>query len=63
MNRWVVYSTCSIFALCSPLALAPGPQAEDASVPPAAVELGPRSPRRAPGADPAPHGSVSIPVA
>lgn len=41
MNRWVVYSTCSIFALCSPLALAPGPQAEDASVPPEAVELGP----------------------
>ena len=41
MNRWVVYSTCSIFALCSPAGFAPGPQVEESSVPPAAVELGP----------------------
>jgi hypothetical protein len=38
MNRWVVYSTCSIFALCWPTALAPGPGAEEAPVPPAAFE-------------------------
>ncbi len=44
MNRWVVYSTCSIFALCSPAAFAPGPQAEEASTPPAAVELSPGPP-------------------
>jgi hypothetical protein len=41
VNCWVVYSTCSIFALCSPAALASGLQAEDASVPAAAVEVGP----------------------
>ena len=41
MNRWVVYSTCSIFALCSPAAIAPGPQAEDGTAPPATVEVGP----------------------
>src|SRR5678810_282065 len=53
MNRWVVYSTCSIFALCSPAGFAPGPQVEESSVPPAAVELGPGPLGAAP--EPAPH--------
>jgi hypothetical protein len=41
MKHWVMYSTCSIFALCSPAEIASGPQVEDFAVPPAAVELGP----------------------
>lgn len=51
MNRWVVYSTCSIFALCSPAALAPGPRVEEGSGPPAEVEL-----------RPAPRGGSSEPT-
>ena len=41
MKHWVVYSTCSIFALCSPAEIASGPPAEDGVMPPAALELGP----------------------
>jgi hypothetical protein len=51
MNRWVVYSTCSIFALCWPAAFAPGSSAEEASVPPAAFE-----------GVPAPLGGLSEPA-
>jgi hypothetical protein len=41
MKHWVVYSTCSIFALCSPAEIASGPPAEDGAMPPAALEPGP----------------------
>jgi|GEM_PF-3215993 hypothetical protein len=57
MNRWVVYSTCSIFALCSPAGFAPGPQVEESSVPPAAVELGPGPLGAAPEPTPHPTGA------
>jgi hypothetical protein len=57
MNRWVVYSTCSIFALCSPAAVASGPEAEDGSVPRVAVEISPVPSGGSPEPTPHPTGS------